>query len=161
MCLLLWVASEQPIPLVSLVDPQTPDPENGYHRIDDVATDAPVRARFSLPHLRYVGSHEGCGCGYNSSELAWTGLVRVDDITPLYEAMSSEERESFDAEQKSRKRLRAIVERALAVGAVEVFACWSGDEVDPATSERDVEPSYFTEYAEPIEERVRYRVVRA
>lgn len=160
MCLMLWVAAEHPIPLVALENPQTPDPVNGYHHIDDVAPDAPVRARVTLPHVRYVGSHEGCGCGYNSGGLACEGLARVTEVTPMLDAMTDDERAAFAADQRSRERLRAIVEGALGHGAVEVFACWDGDEVEVTAAVTEVAPSYFTEFTSPIEERVRYRVVQ-
>lgn len=160
MCLMLWVAAEHPIPLVTLENPQTPDPVSGYHCVDDVAPDAAVRARFTLPHVRYVASHEGCGCGYNSGGLGWEGFERVADATPMLDAMTDDEREKFSAEQGSRARLRAIVEDALARGAVEVFGCWDGDEVEVTAAVTEVTPSYFTEFTSPIVERVRYRVVQ-
>ncbi len=158
MCLMLWVAAEVPIATVSLENPQTPDPVHGYHRIEEVAPNATVRARFALSHVRYVGSHEGCGCGYNSGGLAFDGFERVDEAREYLTAMRDEEREKFEREQRSRERLRAIIEEALRHGAVEVFGCWAGDEVDAAIAVEEVTPSRFTELLEPIEERVLYRV---
>ena len=160
MCLMLWVASEVPLATVTLADPQTPDPVNGYHRVEAVAPGAPVRARFTLSHVSYVGSHEGCGCGYNSGDLAFEGFERVDEVREHLTAMSDEERAKFDREQRSRELLRAIVEDALTRGAVEVFGCWAGDEVEAAIAVEEVAPSRFTELVEPIEERVLYRVTR-
>lgn len=160
MCLMLWVAAEQPIPEVTLVNPQTPDPVSGYHRIEDVAPDARVRARFTLPCVSYVGSHEGCGCGYNSGSIGWEGFARVDEVTSLFGALLDEERTAFLVEQGSRERLRALVERALVWGAVEVFGCWAGDEVDPTVAVEEVNAEHFSVMTEPIAERVLYRVRR-
>jgi hypothetical protein len=160
MCLLVWMASARPLPPVTLASPQQPHPVDGYARVEAVDADAPVRARFTLPHVSYVGSHEGCGCGYNSGDLTWQGFQRVDEVAPLVGAMGADERAAFTDAQRSRERLRALVEDAAAWGDVEVFGCWSGDEGDEAVRVEAVASSWFTEWLAPIEERVRY-VVRA
>lgn len=160
MCLMVWLGSMQPIPAHCLANPQEPDPVLGYHRVEPVPEGAAVRARFSLPHVAYVGSHEGCGCGFNSGDLEWQGFELVDEIMPLLGALTEQERSEFEAEQRGRARLRELVTVALADGPVEVFGCWAGDEVDPAVGEEEVEASYFATRIAPIAERVR-RVVRA
>lgn len=159
MCLMVWIAAEAPLASVAPETPLTPDPLHGYHRVEDVASSAPVRARFSLPHVHYVGSHEGCGCGYNSGDLASGGFERVDEVRAYLDAMRDDEREAFSSAQRSRARLRAIVEEALTQVAVEVFGCWAGDEAESERRVEAVAPSHFTERLEPIAERVRYRVV--
>lgn len=131
---------------------------SGYHRVEEVAADAAVRARFTLPCVSYVGSHEGCGCGYNSDDLTWQGFERVDEVTALLDAMGPDERAEFAQEEGSRGRLRAIVEGAKGCGDVEVFGCWDGDQVEEAVRGVTVEASWFTEWLAPIEERVRYRL---
>ncbi len=101
-----------------------PDATLGYGCVEEVPPDAAVRKRFSSPHVAYVGSHEGCGCGL--------------------------------AEQRSRAWLRAMVERARADGPVELFACWAGDEVDPAQHERVIDPVDLTTSTAPLTERTHY-----
>lgn len=155
MCLMLWVASARPL---SPVDPEVPDPVSGHHRVEEAAPDALVRARFTLPYVSYVGSHEGCGCGYNSSDLTWQGFERVEEVTPLLDAMGTDERAEFARQLGSRARLRTIVEVAMAWGDVEVFGCWAGEEGDEAVRVESVEASRFTERLAPIEERVRYQI---
>lgn len=88
---MVWVASARPLSPVAPASPQEPDPVSGYHRVEEVAADAAVRARFTLPHVSYVGSHEGCGCGYNSDGLTWQGFERVDEVTALLDAMGADE----------------------------------------------------------------------
>jgi hypothetical protein len=39
-----------------------------------------------------------------------------------------------------------------------VFGCWDGDQGDDPVRDASVEPSWFTEWLAPIEERVRYRL---
>ena len=159
MCLMLWVGAQVPLPTVTRNDPQTPDPTYGYGCIEDEALGAPVRGRFSLPFVSFVGAHSGCGCGFNYKNMAWQGFSRVDEVTPLLGALRDDERTSFLEEQGSRERLRRLIELALEGGPVEVFGCWDGDQGADAIAVRDVSVSYFTETIEPIEEQVLYRVM--
>ncbi|MDP3275703.1 MAG: hypothetical protein Q8Q09_10945 [Deltaproteobacteria bacterium] len=82
----------------------------------------------------------------------------ADEVAPLVDAMNADERASFADEEQSRRRLRALVEDAAAWGDVEVFGCWSGDELAEAVRTEFVASSWFTEQLTPIEERVRYVV---
>lgn len=156
MCLVVWVASAAPIAPVP--NPQVPDAVDGYHAVVDVAADDPVRARFSLPHVSSVNAHAGCGCGFASNDLTRQGFVCVDEATPFVDAMLPREQAAFAAEQRSRTLLRAVIERALLHGAVEVYGCWFGDEERDAESAQDVEPAWFTEQLSPVAERVLYSV---
>ncbi len=158
MCLQVWLGSVRPLPEHGLLDPKVPDPLLGYHRLERVADDAPVRARFTLPEVAYVGSHEGCGCGFESSDLTWQGFTRVDEITPLLPALAADERATFEAEQRGRERLRDLVVAAQAHGCVEVFGCWAGGEGEPVLREQAVDASHFATELAPIVEGVRYRV---
>src|SRR5262249_6607153 len=71
------------------------------------------------------------------------------------------ERDEFLAEQRSRERLRDVVQSALADGPVEVYACWAGDEDAAPVGEETIGPNWITDLTEPFEERVRYRLVAA
>ena len=133
MCLMVWVGTVEAVPPVA--KPTAPSAEAGYHYVEEVPDDAPIRVRLTSPHVTYVGSHEGCGCGYNSGDLSWQGIEAVADAMDLIEAMTADEREEFLAEQRSRVRLRDLVCTALAAGPVEVYACWAGDEEAPPNGE--------------------------
>jgi hypothetical protein len=158
MCLMVWIGSMRPLPERHLVNPQVPDPVLGYHHVEWVEDSDPIRGRFTLPHVALVGSHEGCGCAYNTGEFEWQGFERLDEVVELLEALTKEERDVLEADQRSRERLRDLVVAALADGPVEVFGCWVGDEAEPALREEVVQPSYFTTRIAPIVERVRYLV---
>jgi hypothetical protein len=108
--------------------------------------------------VTYVGSHEGCGCGFNSGVPAFEGFEAVADVLPLLGAMNDEEREGFLAEQRSRERLKALISAALPWGPVEVYACWAGDEEAPQEASKTVQADWFTRRVAPFEERVLYVV---
>jgi len=111
MCMVVYVAADAPLPLISW-DPQAP----AFHVKALDARDDPVRARFSKPHVYYVGSHEGCGCGFGYGQ--WDG-EKPDDQR---------------AAQASVARLADYVAAATrAAGALELYACWDGDQAaEPA-----------------------------
>ena len=153
MCLMVWIGT------VAAVMP-SPEQRNeaALDCVENVPTDAPIRARFASPHVMYVGSHQGCGCGFNSAELAWQGFEWVAEAMALLDAMTDEEREELLAAQRSRVRLRELVCGALAAGPVEIYACWAGDEDAAPTREATIDPTWLTERTSPLEERCRYTV---
>lgn len=159
MCLMVWVGTATAVPAVA--GPTRHDVDADYYCVEDVAADAPIRARFTSPHVTYVGSHEGCGCGFNSADLLFQGIDMMTEATALLGAMDEEERADLAAEQRSRTRLGALVCAALQHGLVEIYGCWAGDEAEPLSDERTIVPSWLTERTVPIEERVRYRVIAA
>jgi hypothetical protein len=129
MCLEVWVGARSPLAERARVAPGgAPDSVEGYHYVEHVADGAPIRACFESPFVSYVGSNEGCGCGYNSQELAFQGVRDSAEALAMLDAMSADERERFLAAQRSRVRLRGIVECALREGPVEIYGCWSGDD---------------------------------
>jgi len=91
MCLMVWVGTVEAVPPVA--KPTAPTEAAGYYYVEEVPADAAIRARLASPHVTYVGSHEGCGCGYNSGDLAWQSIEEVADVMALLEAMTLDERE--------------------------------------------------------------------
>lgn len=154
---MVWIGTEQPVPPVLRAD--EPDLVTDFYEVDEVAADAPVRARFTSPHVTYVGSHQGCGCGFNSAELEWKGFTDVADAMALIDAMTDNEREEFLAEKRSRERLGALVSAALLHGKVEIYVRWAGDEGDPPDRVETIETRWLTERLAPLEEGVKYMVL--
>jgi hypothetical protein len=142
---MVWIGTCVPVHTVPKPERTTPGADYSY--VEPVPADAPVRARFSLPHVAYFGSHESCGCGYNLGEVAWQGIDLMTDAVALLGAMTEEERSAFLLEQRSRERLRALVEAARVEGPVELFACWAGAEGVPATVTRTIAPTWISERA--------------
>lgn len=110
MCLAVYAASAVTLPLIAW-DQSRP----AFHAAE-VAADDPVRARFSLPNVRYLGSHQKCGCGFKYG------------VTPSV----AEEAEEEASGRASVEALRAYVACAAAGQPVELFACWEGEQALPA-----------------------------
>lgn len=157
MCLLVYVATVRP--LAEAPRPTDEHPVDGHACVERVDDDAPVRARFGLPSVAYVGSHEGCGCGFQSDDYV-VGELSPAEALALADALTADERRALAAEQRSRERLRDLITAALADGEVEVYGCWAGDEDRPADDVREVPVAHFVTRLRPFDERVLYRVRR-
>ena len=107
MCMMLYIGSDQSLPLVPGGD------ATGVFHVGELHQDfAGVAKQFTVGHVRYAGSHEGCGCGFQLGE--YPGFE--DDDAP--------------AKRKSLRDLAEYIERQLqAGGRIELFACWAGDEL--------------------------------
>jgi hypothetical protein len=107
MCMVVYVASDYPLPMLAW-DQTNPQ----FHVTELSERTEPVRRHFTKPCVYYVGSHEMCGCGFQYGE---------------YEGY--EEEADLPAKRESRRRLAEFLSVALQhQPAVEVYACWDGDE---------------------------------
>jgi hypothetical protein len=117
MCLVLYMSSEQERPIIPW-DEKTPR----FHVKADDPDSERARIHFSKPHVYYVGSDNGCGCGFR----------REPDC-------GVDEPEELASKRDNHERLHAFVRTCLADEEfIELFSCWSGDEAEPLQSRRDV-----------------------
>jgi hypothetical protein len=119
MCWALYMASDSEIPLVPW-DDQAP----AFNVTLLSETEAVVRKQFSLRNVAYVGSHEGCGCGFH-----------------FHEEIGLNEQAG---ELKSLNELASYLTHVLQGGAiVELFFCWEGDQGAEVVSRLDLQPDSF------------------
>jgi hypothetical protein len=83
-----------------------------------------VRAHFPWPNVYYAGSHEGCGCGFAYNQMP-EHLQEADD--------EARRRASVAA-------LREYVTTATALGPMQLFACWEGEQSFPEKDRVTVSP---------------------
>lgn len=115
MCMVIFIASRSPLPLV----PWSEDAP-AFNVTALTEHTEPVRRHFALPHVVYAGSHTCCGCGFNEGR-HYTELVESPEMCA--------------AALESSARLAQYV-RAHRVE--QVFSCWSGDEGKEQVSTRRV-----------------------
>ena len=150
MCLVLYLGTDSEVPLIPPQDFAKIDSDDpawplkvvpfSVEIMDEHAQ--PVSHHFSTRNVRYAGSFEGCGCGYNSC------LVREWEV--------SKELSEWDlAGRESRRKLREYVD---AHGIREIYACWSGDETLSPTAHVEIESEALTDFGFEIPERVMMRL---
>ncbi len=106
MCMMVYIASDYPLPT------RPWDEARPRFCIQELTEhDEPVRRHFSKPHVYYAGSHEGCGCGFQSGKHPGEDQAAASDAN------------------ESRRLLCEYLSVALQHQAtVELFACWDGDQ---------------------------------
>ena len=126
MCVLVYIASDHELPLIPWKE------DAPAFCVGALAPDeARVRAQFSKANLYHLGSHEGCGCGFQHGE---------------YPDFDDDENDKIERE-KRRNSCRQLSEYLSLVvqkfGEVEIFACWDGDQEAPISGKERVSPEYF------------------
>ena len=90
--------------------------------------EAVVKKQFSLPFVYYVGSHEGCGCGFQAGQYPQF----VDEEKTLKE-------ESLSRFSTYLKKNRSKGER------VEIYSCWDGAQGGERKNSRRLTASQIAE----------------
>ena len=123
MCWALYAASDRELPVIAW---DNSAPAFYTSQIDE--HDSAIKSQFSLSNIVYLGSHEGCGCGF------------FNDEEPQDQAISC----STLAEYLTRARSSGA--------AVEVFLCWEGGQGNPASSRIRLSPADFSSHPFPLAE---------
>lgn len=93
-----------------------------------------AQRRLDTPHIRYIGSHTSCGCGFRCE--AFGDPASRDEGAADTQA-------DHDALASYLSRLPPAAE------PIRIFGCWSGDEAEPPEhfrlcSAEDIRAPYFT-----------------
>ncbi len=119
--MMIYLAADVPLPLVPW-----DEEEPGFH-VDEISeTEEGVRAQFQKAHVVYVGSHEGCGCGFQYGK--WPEGTHEPSELALCQASKAALAE-YLSEQAGR------------VGRIELFACWDGDQEAIPEHQRSLAPA--------------------
>jgi hypothetical protein len=117
MCVAVYIASDKPLPLIPF------DVGKPAFNVSEIGErSATVKQQFTKPHVYYVGSHTGCGCGFQNH-------------SDMYGTDFGTDPEEIVAGRESRQRLAEYLRAALATQeSLELFASWEGDEeYEPAS----------------------------
>ncbi|WP_167320571.1 hypothetical protein [Trichlorobacter lovleyi] len=96
-------------------------------------TEERVRIQFSLPHVIYLGSHDGCSCGFFGED--------------------NDEPEDKNQRNEDTKRLSKYLHESLEIGAnLEMFLCWQGGEIEPQVTRKQLTPKDFLTTEFPLKE---------
>lgn len=114
MCLMLYIGTITPLPLVA----------DGDLRIEEVEpARESVRRWFSMPTVHFVGAHTGCSCGFPS--------VTAETPVEYFDGMRLES-DDRAADLRSVRALIGLVAQAVERdGRVELYPVWDGEEGNP------------------------------
>jgi hypothetical protein len=123
MCMMIYIGSEKALPLISWKD------DAPAFNVSELSEgEAVVKKQFSMPYVYYVGSHEGCGCGFQAGQYPQF----EDEEKPLKE-------ESLFRFSKYLKENKSKGER------VEIYSCWDGAQGGERKSNRRLTASQIAE----------------
>lgn len=154
MCLVLYLGLDTASPLIAPQDFSGVDSEDPSwpskvvpFSVETLTEDnQDVACHFSTKVVRYAGSYEGCGCGFNACCLPeWEESAESDGRVLA----------GREAGRVSRRLLREYVEKH---NVRQIYACWSGDEALHPTAHLDIEPERITDWAFEIPERAMLEV---
>ncbi len=138
MCLAVYIAADSDLATVAW---QEASPSVYVEEAKDF--DRELRNQFSKRHIYYVGSHEGCGCGFRRA----TSAQRDDTDV--------EARRMQASHQELATYLHQHLDRA---GTIEMFACWEGDQGKPASDRGVIDPSTIASESFYFEELARWTI---
>ena len=87
---------------------------------DIVDEEKNIRSNLSLPNIKFVGSDEGCGCGFRHALLEGNHWLDVVD----------DEETEFD-NSNHQNLVDFIIENNKGEKTVEILSCWEGDHNKP------------------------------
>ena len=134
MCLTLYLAADQPLPLIPCNEGA-----RGFHVTElSGEKDERVRGQFTKPLVYYAGSHLICGCGFNYGQYP----------------EAEDDAEELALKEKTLGDMSDYLARALEDGGtIELFACWEGDQAAPPEHRRELTPGSFGEEGFVFEEK--------
>jgi len=133
MCLAVYIASDQELPLIAWNEQKRAFYVGELSAADDV-----VRRQFSVPNVRYAGSDAGCGCGFFKDGVVGQELVEA---------------------QQNYEQLAAYISERLNSGAqIQLFTCWEGDQQSPKESSDNIEANNLLEKDFEFREKYFYQI---
>ena len=153
MCLVLYIGLDKESSLIPPQDFSTVDSEDPTwpskvvpFSVEEIVGDkTSVKKHFTTPIVRYAGSFEGCGCGYNACHInEWEEPTEPD----LHEL----------AGRESRRLLHAYAQEH---DVRQIYACWSGEESLPPTEQIEVELDKLTDWTFEIPQRSMLKLTKS
>ncbi len=107
MCLVLYMSSDRMRPTIAW-DEATPS----FHVLSEDPDSLRTRKQFSKSHIYYLGSDNGCGCGFSRE---------YDDCI--------DDPNELKSKDSNRRLLHKYLSECLTdEQSLELYSCWSGDE---------------------------------
>jgi hypothetical protein len=115
MCWTLYVSTPIKLPLIEWDSKQ---PRFNARKLKD--DELAIVSRFTMPEVVYVGSDQGCGCGFRHA------LIADKEWYPIVE----EDNDMIEVIQKNHEDLYQYLTDNVKIGLIEVYGCWNGNITD-------------------------------
>jgi len=103
MCLAVYLASDKPLPLI-----EWNEEKPSFYVKELTPPEESVKTQFDIPHIYYLGSDEGCGCGFFKRGRESDELGRAEG---------------------NYSQLASYLKNARSMGARnQIYSCWEGDQ---------------------------------
>lgn len=116
MCMSYYIASDSEIPLL----PWDEISPSLFVQELQPEVDSSIANHFSKSYVRYVGSHEGCGCGFRCGKDWW--FDDKDDEQDVDELRDAAARQNDHVQFRD-----YLVEHCVGQQQIEIYGCWEGD----------------------------------
>lgn len=123
MCIMVYIAANTELPLVSRFN------ETNYIYVEPIPhTEPPIIPALTKSHVYYVGSYQGCGCGfaYDDTPSDSRGIMRL--FRRRSELVKSVNEEDMKRRRSVQELVTYLADNINRAGVIELYSCWAGDE---------------------------------
>lgn len=119
MCMVAYIGSRSPLPLIPFQESAP-----AFNVTEITEQEQAVLVHLALPHVRQVGSHTSCGCGFNEGR----------EHPEVYDDPAAERAGALESSARLAQYVREH-------RVEQIYSCWSGDEAEAQEFERHVTPA--------------------
>jgi hypothetical protein len=130
MCRMVYIASDTPLTTIDWIKGESSICVEEFPRAEMCGKEHCIPARFSKPHMYFVGDHHGTGEGFSYGQW-WVG----DD-----ECLQKQDRADRESVRRLSEYLTSAVELA---GEIEMLVVFAGQEDAPITTRSTMTPADF------------------
>lgn len=133
MCLAVYLASDKPLPLI-----EWSEKEPSFYVGELTKFDKSVKIQFEFPYIYYIGSHEGCGCGFFKE---------------------GREKEEVRRAEENYSQLVSYIKNAQSTGTKnQIYSCWEGDQDSDPEFRENIDLSCLTDKNFEFKEKTLYAI---
>ncbi len=127
MCMMVYIAADTSLPIIEW------QYEKSVFSVTELLKgEECVRKQFTKSFVYYLGSYEGCGCGFSYGDEY--GDEPIEDEDDLKRDIAARE---------SVRQLSEYLSYVVKSGLIELYACWDGDQEANVEERLNVTPAYF------------------
>lgn len=123
MCIMLYLAAPQPIPLVELKDDDV-----GLVVANLTNENEAAKQHFGTEHVYFVSTHDGCACTFGvAADVAQGGIVNCI-LGVLFPKLLRASKRKQSAGYRATCELKEYLTTHVTVAGFSLYSCWAGDE---------------------------------